>query len=151
MRVFYLAAFLACLGSQALAQQSTSGVLTPDGCSGAAASMNSAAMAYQAQMASLRSNPRTTAPANASKPELELIFRRYEATLRDLRERRGSLLALYRHQLAKNCPGYSAAGLSATITEYNLLATGEHRLLTTLRDSAGIWVAAGVQEMQTFR
>ncbi len=150
MRIFYLAACLACLGSQAFAQ-SSSGVLAPDECSSGAASINRSSLAYQDKMASLRSNPRTTAPANASKAELELIFRRYEATLRDLRETRTTLLVLYRRQLAQNCPGYFAVGLDATIAEYNRLATIEHSILTELRNAAGIWVAAGSQDLKTFQ
>ena len=80
--------------------------------------MSSATVAYQVQLANLRSSSRNTVPANASKGELELIFRRHEAMICELREKRTTLLALYRHMLSSECPGYSAAGLQSTIAEY---------------------------------
>ena len=152
MRIFQLAALLACLGSQALAQQPASGPARRDECfGGAASSMSSATVAYQVQLANLRSSSRNTVPANASKGELELIFRRHEAIIRELREKRTTLLALYRHMLSSECPGYSAAGLQSTIAEFNRFATGEQTFLAALRSSAGIWSPAGFQDVPAFQ
>ncbi len=110
MRIFQLAALLACLGSQALAQQPASGPARRDECfGGAASSMSSATVAYQVQLANLRSSSRNTVPANASKGELELIFRRHEAMIRELREAHDAACALPPYAF-KRMPGLFGGG-----------------------------------------
>jgi hypothetical protein len=109
-----------------------------DGCSDQTAAMRAANLRYRTSASELALLQRDLGPVGQRSEEQVLrSVRRYGLAIRDLRDMRAHIVALYRALVAADCAPFDQQGLDQTITDFRTYTAQEERVFDEARRLAG--------------